>query len=197
MGSTWWKTLKRTVISVIYPLFCYRQSHRWTIALPDWNKVSTTTLPNHSVTTWKPGSPHYFNNAKCCRRFIWPIWQRKATPRPATGATLSQIANHTLWRRVYATSHGIYGGTNGQFGTYHRRLANKLLLSRTVFYRKLKSIVGLTPVDFIRDIRIKRAVQLIDSGRFNISQVAYMTGFNDPVFQQMLQETNGSDTNRI
>ena len=60
--------------------------------------------------------------------------------------------------------------------------ANKLLLSRTVFYRKLKSIVGLTPVDFIRDIRIKRAVQLIDSGRFNISQVAYMTGFNDPKY---------------
>ncbi|WP_455585356.1 two-component regulator propeller domain-containing protein [Bacteroides sp.] len=60
--------------------------------------------------------------------------------------------------------------------------ANKLLLSRTVFYRKLKSIVGLTPVDFIRDIRIKRAVQLIDSDRFNISQVAYMTGFNDPKY---------------
>lgn len=60
--------------------------------------------------------------------------------------------------------------------------ANRLLLSRTVFYRKLKSIVGLTPVDFIRDIRIKRAVQLIDSGNFNISQVAYMTGFNDPKY---------------
>lgn len=60
--------------------------------------------------------------------------------------------------------------------------ANKLLLSRTVFYRKLKSIVGLTPVDFIRDIRIKRAAQLIDSGEFNVSQVAYMTGFSDPKY---------------
>lgn len=60
--------------------------------------------------------------------------------------------------------------------------ANKLLLSRTVFYRKLKSIVGLTPVDFIRDIRIKRAIQLIESDNFNISQVAYMTGFNDPKY---------------
>lgn len=60
--------------------------------------------------------------------------------------------------------------------------ANRLMLSRTVFYRKLKSIVGLTPVDFIRDIRIKRAVQLIDSGNFNFSQVAYMTGFNDPKY---------------
>lgn len=38
--------------------------------------------------------------------------------------------------------------------------AEQLMLSRTIFYRKLKSIVGLTPVDFIREIRIKRAVQL-------------------------------------
>ena len=60
--------------------------------------------------------------------------------------------------------------------------AEQLMLSRTIFYRKLKSIVGLTPVDFIREIRIKRAVQLIDSDEYNFSQVAYMTGFNDPKY---------------
>ena len=60
--------------------------------------------------------------------------------------------------------------------------AEKLMLSRTIFYRKLKSIIGLTPVDFIREIRIKRAVQLIDSSEYNFSQVAYMTGFNDPKY---------------
>ena len=56
------------------------------------------------------------------------------------------------------------------------------MLSRTIFYRKLKSIIGLTPVDFIREVRIKRAAQLIDSGEYNFSQVAYMTGFNDPKY---------------
>ncbi len=60
--------------------------------------------------------------------------------------------------------------------------ADKLMLSRTVFYRKLKSIVGLTPVDFIRDIRIKRSIQLIESGEYNFSQVAYMIGFSDPKY---------------
>lgn len=60
--------------------------------------------------------------------------------------------------------------------------AEKLMLSRTIFYRKLKAIIGLTPVDFIREIRIKRAVQLIDSGEYTFSQVAYMTGFNDPKY---------------
>ena len=58
--------------------------------------------------------------------------------------------------------------------------ANKLMLSRTVFYRKLKSIVGLTPVDFVCEMRIKRAAQLIEKSEYSFSQIAYMTGFNDP-----------------
>lgn len=37
-------------------------------------------------------------------------------------------------------------------------------------------------MDFIREIRIKRAVQLIDSGEYNFSQIAYMTGFSDPKY---------------
>ena len=60
------------------------------------------------------------------------------------------------------------------------QFAEQLMFSRTIFYRKLKSITGLTPVDFIREIRNKRAVQLIDSDEYNFSQVTYMTGFNDP-----------------
>lgn len=60
--------------------------------------------------------------------------------------------------------------------------ANKLMLSRTVFYRKLKSIVGLTPVDFICEMRIKRAAQLIESSEYSFSQIAYMTGFSDPKY---------------
>lgn len=60
--------------------------------------------------------------------------------------------------------------------------ANKLMLSRTVFYRKLKSIVGLTPVDFICEMRIKRAAQLIERSEYSFSQIAYMTGFNDPKY---------------
>lgn len=60
--------------------------------------------------------------------------------------------------------------------------ARLMNLGRSIFYQKLKSIIGLSPVDFIREIRIKRAVQLIDSGEYNFSQVAYMTGFNDPKY---------------
>ena len=47
--------------------------------------------------------------------------------------------------------------------------AQELGMGRTVFYQKLKAIIGLSPVDFIREMRIKRAKQLIDSGEYNIS----------------------------
>ena len=58
----------------------------------------------------------------------------------------------------------------------------KLGMGRTVFYQKLKSIVGLSPVDFIREMRIKRAMQLLETGEYNVSTIAYMTGFNDPKY---------------
>lgn len=60
--------------------------------------------------------------------------------------------------------------------------AQELSMGRTVFYQKLKAVIGLSPVDFIREMRIKHAKQLIDSGEYNVSEIAYMTGFNDPKY---------------
>ena len=71
-------------------------------------------------------------------------------------------------------------------------LAEHLFMSRTVFYRKLKSITGLTPVEFVREIRLKRAVQLMDSDDYTISQVAYMTGFRAPkYFSKVFKKATG------
>lgn len=61
-------------------------------------------------------------------------------------------------------------------------IAQALALGRTVFYKKVKTIVGLSPIDFIGELRIKRAIQLFDSGECNISQIAYLTGFSDPKY---------------
>lgn len=53
-------------------------------------------------------------------------------------------------------------------------------LSRSSMFKKIKSLTGLAPVDFIKEIRLQRATQLIETGEFNVSQVAYMIGMNDP-----------------
>lgn len=52
-------------------------------------------------------------------------------------------------------------------------------MSRSNFFRKLKSITGQSPIDFLKQMKMKRAVQLIESKGYNISEIAYMTGFND------------------
>lgn len=60
--------------------------------------------------------------------------------------------------------------------------ADALNMSRTSFYRKVKAVIGLSPVDFIRQIRIKRAVQFINAGEESLSQIAYKVGFSDPKY---------------
>ena len=51
-------------------------------------------------------------------------------------------------------------------------LVQELAVSRSVFFKKLKTLTGLAPIEFIKEMRIKRAVQFI--------QISYMVGINDP-----------------
>ena len=57
-------------------------------------------------------------------------------------------------------------------------LSKDLGLSKTHLNRKLQSIVDLTPLQFIRSIRLKRAAQLLTNSQYNINEISYMVGFN-------------------
>ena len=61
-------------------------------------------------------------------------------------------------------------------------LSKDLALSRVHLYRKLHSITGQSPSDFIRSIRLKRAAQLLQKSQLNISEIAYEVGFNNPKY---------------
>lgn len=61
-------------------------------------------------------------------------------------------------------------------------LSDAMNISRAVFYRKVKAIVGLSPIDFVKKIRIKRAMQLLQSDHFTIAEVAYKSGFTTPQY---------------
>jgi len=52
--------------------------------------------------------------------------------------------------------------------------------TRSTLYRKLKSLTGLSPSEFIKNIRMKHACAMLEKGSGNISDVAYAIGFNDP-----------------
>jgi len=72
-------------------------------------------------------------------------------------------------------------------------LVDKMGLSRSVFYKKLKSLTGLSPVEFIKEVRLKRAEYLIKNSDYNISQIAFMVGMNDPrYFARCFKQKYGS-----
>lgn len=52
-------------------------------------------------------------------------------------------------------------------------------MSNSMLYRKLKSLTNLSPNEFIRNIRLKAACQLLLEQKGNISEIAYKVGFND------------------
>jgi len=58
-------------------------------------------------------------------------------------------------------------------------LASEIGMSRANLYRKVQAIINDTPVNFIKTIRLKRAAQLLKKNELYLSEIAYMTGFNN------------------
>ena len=61
-------------------------------------------------------------------------------------------------------------------------LSKALFMSRVALYKKLLSLTGKAPLDFIRAIRMKRAAQLLGKTQMTISEVAYEVGFSNPKY---------------
>jgi len=69
---------------------------------------------------------------------------------------------------------------NEEFGV--ERLAELLNMSRSNLLRKLKTLLDLSPADFIRLIRLKKAAQLIEEGKYQIGEISELTGFSSPSY---------------
>lgn len=67
-----------------------------------------------------------------------------------------------------------------------------LCMSRVQLYKRMVSLTGTTPSEYLRAKRIKRAEELIHSDELNISEIAYTVGFNNPrYFTKYFQEAYG------
>lgn len=61
-------------------------------------------------------------------------------------------------------------------------IADGLNMSRSNFYRKIKGVLDLTPNEYLRLERLKRAAQLLKEGESRVSEICYMVGFNSPSY---------------
>src|SRR5690606_27592427 len=58
-------------------------------------------------------------------------------------------------------------------------IEQKLAMSSSQLYRKIKQIFGFSPGDLIRTIRLKHAAELLIKSGLTVSEVCYQSGFNN------------------
>ena len=61
-------------------------------------------------------------------------------------------------------------------------LSDCMNMSRSSFYNKIKEITGHAPADYVRNVRLNRALVLLMSRKYTVAEVADMTGFSDPKY---------------
>lgn len=78
------------------------------------------------------------------------------------------------------------------------KFAVEVGVSRMQLYRKMNAITGMTVKEFIRNIRIKRAKQLLEDGAMTVSEVAYNVGFKDiAYFRKCFKQQVGINPSEI
>ncbi|OKL41863.1 hypothetical protein A3841_07540 [Pontibacter flavimaris] len=70
----------------------------------------------------------------------------------------------------------------------------ELGVSRTMLFTKIKAWTNLTPNDFILTMRMKRAAQLLEQNKLNISQVGFEVGFKNPKYFSKCFQRHFSET---
>lgn len=71
-------------------------------------------------------------------------------------------------------------------------LAAALCISASTLYRKVKAITGISPNEYIRKTKMQMAEELLLSGRFTFSEIAFKVGMNSAAyFRQCFKEEFG------
>ena len=61
-------------------------------------------------------------------------------------------------------------------------LSEQMNMSRSNFYRKIKGVLDLSPNEYLRLERLKKAAQLLKEGENRVNEICYMVGFNSPSY---------------
>lgn len=71
-------------------------------------------------------------------------------------------------------------------------------ISRVQLYRKLKALTNLSVSEYIKNIRLEIALQLVTEGQLNISEIAYKTGFSSPsLFSKSFKKSFGKSPSQM
>ena len=121
----------------------------------------------------------YFTRKFQTKIFLGTTDKTPSSENPKEDAFMDKV------RQIVADYHG-----DEDFGL--PQLCQKLAMSRSQLFRKLKALINMAPSDYIRNYRMQRAKYLLENTDTNVAEAAYEVGFKDPsYFSKIFQETFG------
>ncbi len=114
-------------------------------------------------------------NTIAARKILLDKFSNDLNPIPK-GINISQI-DHNLLKNIKAfVENNIDADISGDM------LASELGMSKSNLYKKLNNLTGISVNIFVRNIRLNVAANLFKKGNYNVSEVAYTVGFNNPKY---------------
>jgi signal transduction histidine kinase/DNA-binding response OmpR family regulator len=137
------------------------------------------------ITGLQTGADDYlakpFSTAELNVRVTNLIEQRKRLAAKYTATLTGAVTNRepSLDEKFLQRAKSIVEENIGNSGFGVEQMAREIYLSRAQLFRKLKAITGLSPKEFINDIRLQRAAALILAKADTVSQIGYSVGYNE------------------
>jgi transcriptional regulator GlxA family with amidase domain len=107
---------------------------------------------------------------------------RKVLQRKVIGVHPSEINITSLDEKLIQKAISVVEKSLSDPGFSVEELSRELGMSRVHLYKKLLSLTGKSPIEFIRTIRLKRAAQLLEKSQLTVAEIAYEVGFNNPKY---------------
>jgi len=118
--------------------------------------------------------------------------ERFASTRAPLTIHTSPVDVEPADRRFLDQVHAAIDANLGDDGFNVERLASEVAQSRGNLHRRLRDLVGESPSDLIRRVRLERAAHLLESGVGSVAEVAYAVGFKSVAhFSNAFNEHHG------
>lgn len=112
-------------------------------------------------------------------------WSEESTLR-ASEIAISRLDKELMEKITQTVEKNL---TNTEYSI--EELSSELGISRSRLYKKLTSITGKSPIEFIRILRLKKGKQLLEEGETSVSQIAWSVGFSPKQFSKYFKDEYG------
>ncbi len=117
------------------------------------------------------------------RKLIKNLWQNSTlSASKGEGDEPKKLPTSDIDNDFYNRFLEIFNAEMGNSELSIETLASRLGFERTQFYRKIKAITNFSPVELIRNIRLKKGRTLLKTTDKTISEIAYEIGFSTPAY---------------